>query len=244
MVRPAASGAGASARARYRVLWRAGRSRRLLVRLTLSVTAFALVGWLWGWQWGLVAGVIVAAVDTVQRWRAHSPAAAWRKGALGEQATARRLRKLELMAGYTVLHDRALPRSRANLDHLVIGPCGVVLVDSKRWHRDTRISRGNGRLWIGRRPADSVVKATVFEARKVAEVLRAAGWPVQVTTVVAVHGAKLPRWGAMTVAGVTLLRAGRLCGWIRRHPARLDAGQVASLGAVADQLFPPYTPVG
>jgi hypothetical protein len=186
---------------------------------------------------------VVALADTVRRWRVHSPAAAWRKGAIGERATARRLRSLE-RAGYRVLHDRALPRSRANLDHLVIGRCGVVVVDSKRWHRNTRISGGKGRLWIGRRPADAVVKATVYEARRVGEILREAGWSVPVMVVVAVHGAKMPRWGALLVSGVTLLRAGRLCGWIRRHPARLDDAQVAALGTAAERLFPPATAVG
>ncbi|GAA3620265.1 hypothetical protein GCM10022419_127390 [Nonomuraea rosea] len=133
-------------------------------------------------------------------------------------------------------------RYRAVLDHLVIGRGGVVVVDSKQWHRNTRISGRQGRLWIGRRPADTLVKAAAFEARRVAELLRGAGWAVPVTAVVAVHGARLPRWGALTVSGVTLLRAGRVCGWIRRRPARLDAGQVASIGAVAERLFPPYLP--
>ncbi|GAA2212902.1 hypothetical protein GCM10009850_083640 [Nonomuraea monospora] len=210
------------------------------MRAALAVAAFAAVTWAWTWQAGLLAAAVAALADTVQRWRVHSAAAAWRKGALGERATARRLRALE-PAGYTVLHDRALPRSRANLDHLVIGPGGVVLVDSKRWHRNTSIRGHGGRLWIGRRPADSLVKATVFEAGRVGEVLRAAGWQVPVVPVVAVHGAKLPRWGALTVSGVTMLRAGRLCGWIRRHPPRLSPEQVASVSAAAERIFPPYS---
>lgn len=235
-------GAGASAQAEYRRRWRAGRKQRLLVRVVLSVAVFAVVTWAWDWRAGVLAAVVVAVGDMIERWRVHSPATAWRKGAIGERATARRLRSLE-SAGYTVLHDRVVPGSRANLDHLVIGRCGVVLVDSKRWHRNTRISTGKGRLWVGRRPAESVVKATVFEARRVGEVLRSAGWAVTVVPVVAVHGAKLPRWGALMVTGVTLLRAGRLRGWIRRHPARLEPGQVAPLSVAAEQLFPPYVPV-
>lgn len=242
MARLGMSGAGASAQAEYVRRWRAGRQRRVLVRVALSVAAFAVVTWAWDWRVGMLAAVVVAVGDMIERWRVHSPTVAWRKGAIGERATARRLRSLEL-AGYTVLHDRVLPGSRANIDHLVIGRCGVVLVDSKRWHRNTRISGGKGRLWVGRRPAESVVKATVFEARRVGEILRSAGWAVTVVPVVAVHGAKLPRWGALMVTGVTLLRAGRLGGWIRRHPARLDPGQVTSLSAAAERLFPPYVPV-
>ncbi|MEV4174702.1 nuclease-related domain-containing protein [Nonomuraea sp. NPDC049709] len=240
MARPGTSGAGASALAQYRAQWRAGRPRRLLVRLALSAAAFTVVAWAWSWQAGLAAAAVVALADTLQRWRVHSPAAAWRKGARGERATARRLRSLEL-AGYAVLHDRRLPRSKANLDHLVIGRAGVIVIDSKQWHRNTRISGRHGQLWIGRRPADALVKAAAFEARRVAELLRAAGWTVPVTPVVAVHGARLPRWGTLTVSGVTLLRAGRVCGWILRRPARLEAGQVAALGVAAERLFPSYS---
>ncbi|MFC6364466.1 nuclease-related domain-containing protein [Nonomuraea thailandensis] len=132
---------------------------------------------------------------------------------------------------------------RADVDHLVIGPGGVVLVDSKRWHRNSSIRGHGGRLWIGRRPADSLVQATVFEAARVGEVLRAAGWKVPVMPVVAVHGAKLPRWGALTVSGVTMLRADRLCGWIRRHPPQLSSEQVASISTAAERVFPPYSAV-
>ncbi|MGP4105380.1 hypothetical protein [Nonomuraea sp. KM90] len=66
------------------------------------------------------------------------------------------------------------------------------------------------------------MKAAAFEARRVAELLRAAGWTVPVTAVVAVHGARLPRRGTLTVSGVTLLRAGRVCGWILCRPARVE----------------------
>ncbi|MFI6920824.1 nuclease-related domain-containing protein [Nonomuraea spiralis] len=159
----------------------------------------------WNWHAGRVAALVMAAFDTVRRWRVHSPAAAWRKGAVGERATARRLRSLEA-AGYTVLHDRRLPRSRANLDHLVIGPCGVVVVDSKRWRRKTRISRRRGQVWIGRRPAQAPVKSAAYEAHRVAELLRAAGWNVNVTAVLAVHGARLPRWGATRFMSATKRR--------------------------------------
>ncbi|MEV1168729.1 hypothetical protein [Nonomuraea sp. NPDC049784] len=100
--------------AQYRAQWRAGQPRRLLVRLTLPVAAFAGAAWAWSWWAGLVAAAVVALVDTVKRWRVHSPAGAWRKGAIGERTTARRLHALNL-AGYAAPHDRQLPRARANI---------------------------------------------------------------------------------------------------------------------------------
>ncbi|MFC5175631.1 nuclease-related domain-containing protein [Nocardioides taihuensis] len=53
----------------------------------------------------------------------------WQSGAWGEQATARALRELE-NEGWIVLHD--LPMGRGNVDHIVIVPAGVYLLDSKR----------------------------------------------------------------------------------------------------------------
>ena len=57
---------------------------------------------------------------------------AWSSGADGEQALGG---MLERIAGpeLRVLHDRRIPRTRANIDHLVICPSGVFVVDSKRY---------------------------------------------------------------------------------------------------------------
>ena len=57
---------------------------------------------------------------------------AWASGAIGEQRLGDMLAEV---AGPTlrVLHDRPVPRSKANLDHLVVCPSGVVVVDAKRY---------------------------------------------------------------------------------------------------------------
>ncbi|WP_113701772.1 nuclease-related domain-containing protein [Nonomuraea lactucae] len=219
----------------------ATRARRWTMRAGLALLAGIMAGWLLGWQAGLAAAVLTTGADWVYHHRRHSSAAAWRKGAAGERATARRLRSLEL-AGYIVLHDRALPRSRANIDHLVIGPTGVFVIDSKKWHRRTTIKPGGGTLWVGRTPIDKIVRPVVFEARTVSEVLRrATGRPVDVVTVIAVHGARLPRWGAITVGGTTLMRASRLHGQITRRANRYSLTDVAALAQAAEHAFPPYT---
>ncbi|QWC86478.1 NERD domain-containing protein [Nocardioidaceae bacterium] len=57
---------------------------------------------------------------------------AWDAGALGEERLGRALDRL---AGDDVrlLHDRRIPRSRANVDHLVVTTNGVWVVDAKRY---------------------------------------------------------------------------------------------------------------
>jgi hypothetical protein len=56
----------------------------------------------------------------------------WERGAEGEARTAQVLAGLG--PGWTVWHDLVWPgRKHANIDHLVIGPTGIFVVDSKHW---------------------------------------------------------------------------------------------------------------
>src|SRR4051794_15509835 len=57
---------------------------------------------------------------------------AWARGASGEELVADWLSK-HLRDSAIVLHDRRVPRSRANIDHLVVARSGVWVVDSKRY---------------------------------------------------------------------------------------------------------------
>lgn len=57
----------------------------------------------------------------------------WVTGAAGEQQLGRLLDALADGGAIAVLHDRALPRSRANLDHLVVAASGVWVVDAKKY---------------------------------------------------------------------------------------------------------------
>lgn len=57
----------------------------------------------------------------------------WERGAEGERRTALVLSTLP-SGEWTVLHDMPWPgRPRANIDHVVIGPPGVFVIDSKNW---------------------------------------------------------------------------------------------------------------
>jgi hypothetical protein len=56
----------------------------------------------------------------------------WQDGAIGERALGQMLESLR-GTGFGVLHDRRIPGLRANIDHLVIGPAGVFVIDAKRY---------------------------------------------------------------------------------------------------------------
>jgi hypothetical protein len=96
----------------------------LVAALAVDQVAPALAGW---------AGLVSAGlVGWRLRFRVSQDARNWRRGARGERRTARQLNRLA-RHGWVVFHDLAVPGSRANADHLAIGPAGVFLADSKNW---------------------------------------------------------------------------------------------------------------
>ena len=50
-----------------------------------------------------------------------------------------------------VLHDLVIPGSQGFIDHLLIGPGGVFVIDSKQYRGRLQLDR-SGRLWHGRYP--------------------------------------------------------------------------------------------
>lgn len=73
-----------------------------------------------------VGGVILALSDDPQSTRA------WDVGALGEERLGNRLNELSSEV-LRVLHDRRIPGSRANIDHIVVAPTGIYVIDAKKY---------------------------------------------------------------------------------------------------------------
>jgi hypothetical protein len=181
----------------------------------------------------LVVGVLAAAAaGWGLRFRPSPEATAWRRGAAGERRTARLLGPLE-RHGWAVLHDLAVPRSQANIDHLVIGPGGVFAIDSKQYRGRLRLE-SSGRLWHGRYPLAPALGAVSFQADRAAQVLPDPD--VVVVPIVAVHGAQVP-WGKVVVQGVPVVAARRLPSMLRQLPAVLGPERVAVLADQARVRF-------
>jgi hypothetical protein len=96
----------------------------------------------------LVLGALAAmAAGWMLRFRPSPEAVAWRRGAVGERRTARVLAALERQ-GWAVLHDLAVPRSQANLDHLVIGPGGVFVIKRPRCQASPAVLELDDGCWF------------------------------------------------------------------------------------------------
>jgi hypothetical protein len=233
-VRASVGRPGGSAQARWRRMraaeWAAWiRTLPWRVAAVLGIGAGAgVLGSLLASRLGLVVGGLAAtAAGWGLRFRPSPDAVAWRRGAAGERRTARLLGPLERQ-GWAVLHDLAVPGSRANLDHLVIGPGGVFVIDSKQYRGRLQLDP-SGQLWHGRYPLAPTLRAVSFEADQAAQVLPDPG--VVVLPVVAVHGAQVP-WGKVVVQGVPVIAARRLPSMLRALPPLLGPERIT---AVADQ---------
>jgi hypothetical protein len=163
-------------------------------------------------------------------------AARWAAGAEGEQRTARRLASLD-QDGWTILHDRALPGSRANLDHLAISPDGVVIVpDTKRWSARWPVTVHDGRLYHGDRDVTARLSGLRHEADTVSRVLG-----VSVIPVVLMDGPRLDG-GPLRIDGIRIVAADQACRHLHvlagTHSGHPHPGRLA---AEADRSFPPYT---
>jgi hypothetical protein len=234
---------GASAHAAYRchraAEW-AAWTRSLPWRLVLVVAAGGSTGLLAARLASRLAGLAgllaAAALAWLLRFRVSTETSAWRRGAAGERRTARLLRCLE-QHGWVVLHDLAIPGSAANIDHLAIGPGGVVVIDSKQYRGRLQLDP-NGLLWHGRHLLTMTLRAARWEADQADEVLGVAD--VQVAAIVAVHGATVP-WDRLRVDGVTVAPARRVPDLLRALPPILGPERVAWL---ADRVRLHFRPAG
>ncbi|MFD0885726.1 nuclease-related domain-containing protein [Streptosporangium algeriense] len=185
---------------------------------------------------GLVCGLLVGLGDLFWAWRSYEATAVWRGRRRGETITGRRLRRRLRRRGYRILDGRAVP-GQASIDHLVIGPGGVWVIDNEAWSPDTEIAKYGERLFLGEKYGTSVAKALVKTADSLAEVLsREANIPVTIEPLLAVHGGELRR--TVSAEGLTLLKPRLVARWILAGPRmELDAEQVEVLARTAARVL-------
>ena len=124
---------------------------------------------------------ILALTDEPQSTRA------WEVGAEGEIAIGKLLDSLAINYGFRVLHDRLIPRSRANIDHLAITKYGVFVIDAKNYQGVVRVKDRSGffeksapELWVGKRNCMKLVAGVKKQTSIVNEILQgnSLGFPV------------------------------------------------------------------
>lgn len=157
----------------------------LLVGLFLLLATGALFGLSFSRNWATQSVSIVAALilfggflvlhkkidrNLEDRLRA---ARMWRRGAEGERVVADLLES-ELPDGYHVFNDVRFPGRTANIDHLVVGPTGVFVLNTKNWRGTVGWAEdGKTLLWNGEPEKKNSANAVLADALDVRDKLRA-----------------------------------------------------------------------
>jgi len=138
--------------------------------------------------------------------------------------------------GYLVLADRVAPALTGTIGHLVIGPGGVFVIETRDQTGRVRI-RGE-QLIVGRH-SHSVASQLRAQVAAVSATLQPilAGTGVQVVPLVCMRYAELPLL-TRSVAGIPLLRESQLGPRIGRSATVLDEATIARLGERAEQAMP------
>ena len=125
-------------------------------------------------RWG--SGVVSRVVRTMST--TPTTTRAWARGAAGEEQLAAVLSEVP---GIRVLNDRRVPGSPANIDHLVVAPAGVFVVDAKNLTgllaiRDRgSFFRTDLRLTIGGRDQSRLADAMTWQVEAVRDALARSG---------------------------------------------------------------------
>src|SRR3989338_10708487 len=78
---------------------------------------------------GSMITVTIKCSHDLQPMRANRAGETWNQGAEGKQLVTNILEQLG--PDYAVLHDVTLPRERGNIDHIVIGENGILVIETK-----------------------------------------------------------------------------------------------------------------
>jgi hypothetical protein len=108
-----------------------------------------------------LGGLILALGDDPQSTKA------WDTGAIGEERLGARLNEFasDMLC---VLHDRRIPGTRANIDHLAVTPTGVYVIDAKKYKGRPQLKVEGGllrprveKLLVGTRNCTNVVDGVI-----------------------------------------------------------------------------------
>jgi hypothetical protein len=225
---------GGSPQAVHEQLWAQGRRRRLQVRAGIAAAGLIIGTWAVNLWFGLFAAAVAAGVDALWYWRQRAASSMWRRGQRGERRTALILRALE-WRGYTILHGRKT-LDHGQIDHLVIGPTGVMIIENQAVPPETVIAEYRGTLYVDERPGRKMAAALREKADETAEMLRERfDGEVPVDAVSVVYGGDIRR-GRVSAEGITLLRLRGLPGWILRQRVRYTPEEVAAIADAATTM--------
>jgi Nuclease-related domain len=188
---------------------------------------------------GVSAGVLVVIADTLWRARSNRAQASGPKLNPAMRRTERQLRGFE-RKGYQVLHSRSIPDTPNRIDHLIIGPTGVYVIDSEKWDRKLAVrSMSHRKLFHGPFDMHERLDEARFEARKASRLISAElGTKIKVQPSLAIYGPSVP-WRVLNVRDVDVYSGGTARAYLRRRPKVLSPTEIERITRAALKVLPP-----
>lgn len=137
---------------------------------------------------------------------------AWERGGEGEEVVAQELSK-RCTPKVLILHDRRIPRSRANIDHIAVASCGVWVIDSKRYKGKVSVRKplfGQPKLTIAGRDQSKLIAGLAKQVGFVTPAMREVAPGVPVYGALCFVDAELPLLSKLSLEGYALLRPKQL----------------------------------
>jgi hypothetical protein len=211
----------------------------LLIVIGYNVVGIEL-GRAWLWSSGAVTGALIVALMAMR----ESPPdyiGNWQLGAWGEEATAKALNPLE-HEGWRILHD--LQHEHGNIDHVVVGPGGVFLLDSK-WligdvdvHDDgLLVRRIEDPLLTYQRRLGPSARGAAAELSQRLKSARVSSW---VQPVIVVNGRFAI--GIRAEKGVDYVGEDRLADFLRDRAIRLTPAEIDRVSAAVGRVYESAAP--
>ena len=124
---------------------------------------------------------------------------AWEKGAVGEIRVGKVLDAMGTKYEFGVLHDRKIPGSVANIDHILVIDRGVFVIDAKNYKGQVRIDEQGGiltplvwTLYIGNRKQTKLVGGVKKQVKIVQTSLQRNGFDLPTFGILAFYDATWP----------------------------------------------------
>ena len=192
-------------------------------------------------RWGRLAGLVLALSDDPVSTRV------WERGSVGESKLAAALGKID-RDDVIFLHDRGVPRTRRNIDHIVVAPSGVYVVDAKRYKGRVEVrdvsglfSRADRRLYVGGRDHSELARAMSWQVEAVHAALGRRE-DVPVTPVLCFIDAEWPLLGPPDQFEGVRTEGKRSIRKLVTRPGPLTTEEVVEVAIVLSQAFPTYGP--
>lgn len=184
-----------------------------------------------------LGGIIHALTDDPQSTKA------WNTGALGEERLGSRLNEFASDT-LRVLHDRQIPGSRANIDHLAVTPTGVFVIDAKKYAGRPHLKIEGGllrprveKLMVGTRNCSKLVDGMLKQIDVVRGVI---GDAIEIQGVLCFVEADWPLFGGpFTTRGVGVMSPRKMYPLLRADGGSADSSAIDGVYRKLASTLPP-----